>query len=84
MKGTAQLLTDREAELLDYYRTLIDRVSHHKLEDDGGVMPDGFAGKHSVCDEAESQGSAHEFGQQSTLPVAAVPSEFFETEEVER
>ena len=84
MTGTRQPLTDRETELLDYYRTVMERVSPHKTEEDGGTVPDGFGGNHSADKKPESQETAQDLGEQSALAGAVVPFEVFEHEEVER
>jgi len=48
MSGSQQVLTEREAELLDYYRNVIDRTATLKVEDDGGKLPDGFPSNRSA------------------------------------
>ena len=47
-------------------------------------MPDGLTGNHSADEKPESQETAQDPGQQSALAGPVVPSEVFETEEVER
>ena len=54
MTGSAQPLTEREAELLDYYRTMIERASQQKTEEDSGSVPDGFGGNHSRSNQGRA------------------------------
>jgi len=84
MRSSAQDLTEREAELLEYYRNVTATTPTQKTDDNGGKLPDGFSSSSSTREQGEPRDAAPEMAEQISPAVAVGTCELLETEEVER